>query len=106
MIEKRNRNGGTRREGREEPDEDEGAEPDESAALKAPETPTRKPSVEPAPPAESASRPQGGRSGTRLLLLLLVIAAAATVAIGLVPNVIIGVYDAALRAATALMGGA
>jgi len=36
----------------------------------------------------------------------LLIAAAATIAIGLVPNVIIGVYDAALRAATALMGGA
>ena len=36
----------------------------------------------------------------------LVIAGAATIAIGLVPNVVIGVYDAALRAATALMGGA
>ena len=36
----------------------------------------------------------------------LVIAAVATIAIGVVPNVVIGVYDAALRAATALMGGA
>lgn len=36
----------------------------------------------------------------------LAIAAIATLAIGLIPNVIIGVYDAALRAASALLGGA
>lgn len=42
----------------------------------------------------------------RLTRAGLVIAAVATIAIGLVPNVIIGVYDAALRAASALMGGA
>ena len=35
----------------------------------------------------------------------LAIAAIATIAIGLAPAVITGVYDAALRAATALVGG-
>ncbi len=77
MIEKRNRNGDTRRLRREGPDADAGAEPDEAAALKEPEAPTRKPATEPASPAENAPRPKGGRGGTRLFLLLLVIAVAA-----------------------------
>ncbi|HAH66657.1 MAG TPA: efflux transporter periplasmic adaptor subunit, partial [Rhizobiales bacterium] len=72
MIEKRNRNGG-----REAPDEDADAEPDEATALKETEAPARKPSTEPAPPAEKASRPKGGGGGTRVVLLLVVIAAAA-----------------------------
>jgi RND family efflux transporter MFP subunit len=71
MIEKRNRNGG-----REAPDEDADAEPDEATALKETEAPARKP-TEPAPPAEKASRPKGGGGGTRVVLLLVVIAAAA-----------------------------
>jgi len=78
MIEKRNRNGGRGRDRSEEPDEDLGlsAAGDETAALKEPEAPARKPSVAPAPPAKTApARGQGG--GTRLFLVLLVIAAAA-----------------------------
>jgi RND family efflux transporter MFP subunit len=72
MIEKRNRNGG-----REAPDEDADAEPDEATALKETEAPARKPPTEPAPPAEKASRPKGGGGGARVALLLVVIAAAA-----------------------------
>ena len=78
MIEKRNRNGGRGRDRGEEPDEDLGpsAAGDEATALKEPEAPARKPTVAPAPPAETApSRRQGG--GTRLFLLLVVIALAA-----------------------------
>src|SRR3990170_1950692 len=78
MIEKRNRNGGRGRDRGEEPDEDLGpsAAGDEATALKEPEARERKPSVAPAPPAETApSRRQGG--GTRLFLLLVVIALAA-----------------------------
>jgi RND family efflux transporter MFP subunit len=72
MIEKLNRNGV-----REAPDEDADAEPDEATALKETKPPARKPSTEPVPPAEKASRPKGGGGGARVVLLLVVIAAAA-----------------------------
>jgi RND family efflux transporter MFP subunit len=76
-MEKRNRNGNTRRETREEPDEEIDAEApataDEVTPVKTPEAPVRKP----APEARPKSEPGRRRGGMRLALLLIVIAAAA-----------------------------
>jgi RND family efflux transporter MFP subunit len=78
MMEKRNRNGGRRRDRSEEPDEDVGPSVAgaEAGALKGPEAPARKPSAAPVPPAKTATAHRPG-AGPRLFLLLLVIAVAA-----------------------------